>query len=228
MDATTLKQLAADQAVTQVESGMALGLGTGSTAYFAVEAIGRRLREGSLRDIVCVPTSERAAAQARGLGIPLTTLNERPTLDLALDGADEVTPDLALIKGLGGALLREKIVAAAARRFVVIVDESKLVKQLGMKSPLPVEVVPFGWRTLVAHLEGLGARPELRRKDGEPFVTDEGNYILDCRFAGIPDPAGLDGKIRSRVGIVETGLFVGMASAVIVAAAGGVRTMVAR
>ncbi|MBI3760525.1 MAG: ribose 5-phosphate isomerase A, partial [Chloroflexi bacterium] len=132
----------------------------------------------------------------------------------------------SLIKGHGGALLREKIVAAASRRFVIIVDESKIVGQLGTTAPLPVEVIPFGWRAAASHVEGLGAQPELRRKaDGEPFVTDEGNYILDCRFPGIPDPAALDRQIRSRAGIVETGLFVGMASEAIVASAEGVRSI---
>lgn len=205
---------------------MKLGLGSGSTANFMIDAIGRRLREGSLRDIVCIPSSERTAERARGLGLPLATLNDYPLLDLAIDGADEVAPDLTLIKGRGGALLREKIVAAAARRLVIIVDESKIVAQLGTKAPLPVEVIPFGWRAAAAHLERLGSQPELRRGTaGEPFVTDEGNYILDCRFPGILDPAGLDRRIRSRAGVVETGLFVGMANEVIVAAGDGVRTM---
>ncbi len=204
---------------------MALGLGTGSTAAFVVEAVGRRLREGTLREVVGVPTSERTAELARRASIPLTTLHEQPALDLALDGADEVAPDLSLIKGRGGALLREKIVEAAARRFVVVVDESKLVDQLG-KGPLPVEVIPFGWRTVVPHLESLGATVDLRRgADGQPFITDEGNYILDCRFPGIPDPADLDRRIRSRAGIVETGLFVGLASEVIVAGADGIRVI---
>jgi ribose 5-phosphate isomerase A len=192
-----------------------------------VEAVGRKLREGALQDVVCVPTSERTAAQARALGIPLVDLNDLqpPLLDLALDGADEVAPDLSLLKGMGGALLREKIVARAARRFVVVVDESKLVAQLGVKTPVPVEVVPFGWRALLPALERLGAQPALRLAphSAAPFVTDEGNYILDCRFGAIADPAGLAGALKNLVGVVETGLFTGLASAVVVAAAGGVR-----
>ena len=229
MDTNELKRRAAERAVEDVQSGMRLGLGTGSTAYFVVEAVGRKLRAGALQDVVCVPTSERTAAQARGLGIPLVDLNtlEPPQLDLTIDGADEVAPDLAVLKGLGGALLREKIVAAAARRFVVVVDESKLVAQLGAKAPLPVEVIPFGWRALLPALQRLGARPALRLAAGSaaPFVTDEGNYILDCRFDGIADPAGLAGEIKRCVGVVETGLFTGLARAAIVAAAGGVRVI---
>jgi ribose 5-phosphate isomerase A len=226
MNKTDLKRRAAERAVQEVQSGMRLGLGTGTTAAFVVQAVGQRLREGSLQDLVCVPTSERTAAQARELGIPLTDLAP-PELDLALDGADEVAPDLSLIKGLGGALLREKIVAAAARRFVVVVDGSKLVEQLGLKTPVPVEVIRFGWRALLPRLERLGAQPALRRaRDSQtPFVTDEGNYILDCRFAGIPDPAGLAGELKRCVGVVETGLFTGLANAAVVAEEGGVRVI---
>jgi ribose 5-phosphate isomerase A len=143
---------------------------------------------------------------------------------MAIDGADEVAPDLSLIKGLGGALLREKIVAAAARRFVVAVDGSKMVDRLGAKAPLPVEVIPFGWRALLPRLQALGAEVRLRQDaGGGPFVTDEGNFILDCRFQGIDDPAGLDGEIKRLVGVVATGLFAGLATEVIVADAGGAR-----
>ena len=229
MNKNELKRLAAERAVEQVQSGMRLGLGTGSTAVYVVEGIGRRLRAGSLRDVICVPTSDRTAEQARGLGIPLIGLNELnpPQLDLAIDGADEVAPDLSLIKGLGGAMLREKIVESAARRFVVVVDESKLVDRLGAKGPVPVEVIQFGWRAVVPHLEGLGATVTLRLwpGGGEPFVTDEGNYILDCRFAWIDDPAELDRRIRDHAGAVVTGIFAGMASQVVVAGAGGVRIL---
>ena len=224
-----LKRLAAERAVEQVQSGTALGLGSGSTAFYVAEAVGRRLREGSLRDLICVPTSEKTAEHARRLKIPLTQLDalDPPQLDLAIDGADEVAPDLALIKGLGGALLREKIVVSVARRFVVVVDESKLVDQLGTKGPVPVEVIAFGWRALLPHLKRLGARPALRLlpNSKEPFVTDEGNYILDCRFPPIDDPLDLDRRIQDRAGVVETGLFAGMASQVVVAGAGGVRTL---
>jgi ribose 5-phosphate isomerase A len=220
-----LKRTAAERAVDLVESGMVLGLGHGSTARLAVEEIGRRWQAGRLRDIVGVPTSEETRAQAERLGIPLATLAERPDLDLAIDGADEVDPDLNLIKGLGGALLREKIVEIAARRFAVIVDDSKLVQRLGTRGPLPVEVTRFAWEVHVRWLESLGCRAGLRREaDGSPFVTDNGNYIVHCTFPdGIHDPAGLGRTLIQRPGILEHGLFLGMATEVVVAGQGGVR-----
>ena len=217
------KQMAAERGAGLVESGMVLGLGSGSTATLAVQAIGRRLREGSLRNVMGVPSSSAIAAVARESGVPLTTLDEHPVLDLDLDGADEVDPDLNLIKGLGGALLWEKIVATASRRVVIFVDESKLVDRLGTKAPLPVEIIPFGWRTHIAFVESLGGKPELRTNpDGRPFVTDEGNYILHCRFEGIADPGGLESHLRGRAGIVGTGLFLGIAHEVIIGRVGGV------
>jgi len=215
--------MAAEHGAKLVESGMGLGLGSGSTATLAVQAIGRRLREGSLRNIIGVPSSSAIAAVARESGVPLTTLDEHPVLDLDLDGADEVDPKLDLIKGLGGALLWEKVVAAASRRVVIFVDESKLVDRLGTKAPLPVEVIPFGWRTHLAFIESLGGKSELRTNpDGCPFVTDEGNYILHCRFDGIADPAGLDAKLLARAGVVGTGLFLGIADQVIIGRPSGV------
>ena len=217
------KQMAAERGASLVESGMVLGLGSGTTATLAVQAIGRRLREGSLRNVVGVPSSSAIAAVARESGVPLTTLDEHPVLDLDLDGADEVDPDLNLIKGLGGALLWEKVVATASRRVVIFVDESKLVDRLGTKAPLPVEVIPFGWRTHVRFVESLGGKPELRTNpDGRPFVTDEGNYILHCRFEGIADPESLELHLRKRAGIVGTGLFLGIAHEVIIGRVGGV------
>jgi ribose 5-phosphate isomerase A len=217
------KQMAAERGASLVESGMVLGLGSGSTATLAVQAIGRRLGEGRLRHVSGVPSSSAIAAVARESGVPLTTLDEHPVLDLDLDGADEVDPNLNLIKGLGGALLWEKVVAAASRRVVIFVDESKLVDRLGTKAPLPVEVIPFGWRTHLALLESLGGKPELRiNPDGRPFVTDEGNYILHCRFEGIADPAGLDAKLLTRAGVVGTGLFLGIAHQVIIGRPSGV------
>ncbi|MGE5851350.1 MAG: ribose-5-phosphate isomerase RpiA [Candidatus Methylomirabilota bacterium] len=217
------KQMAAERGASLVESGMVLGLGSGSTATLAVQAIGRRLREGSLRNVVGVPSSSAIAAVARESGVPLTTLDQHPILDLDLDGADEVDPNLNLIKGLGGALLWEKVVAVASRRVVIFVDESKLVDRLGTKAPLPVEVIPFGWRTHLAFVESLGGKPELRKNpDNRPFVTDEGNYILHCRFDGIADPAGLDAKLLTRAGVVGTGLFLGIAHQVIIGRPTGV------
>ncbi len=217
------KQLAAERGASLVESGMVLGLGSGTTATLAVQAIGRRLREGSLRNVIGVPSSSAIAAVARESGVPLTTLDEHPVLDLDLDGADEVDPNLDLIKGLGGALLWEKVVAIASRRVVIFVDESKLVDRLGTKAPLPVEVIPFGWRTHLPFVESLGGKPELRvHPDGRPFVTDEGNYILHCRFDGIPNPTALEAHLLHRAGIVGTGLFLGIAHEVIIGRAGEV------
>jgi ribose 5-phosphate isomerase A len=218
------KQAAADHGASLVESGMALGLGSGTTSTLMVQTIGKRLREGTLRDIVGVPSSSGIAAVAREVGVPLTTLDARPVLDLNLDGADEVDPKLGLIKGLGGALLWEKIVATASRRVVILVDDSKLVSRLGTKAPLPVEVVPFGWKTHLAFIESQGGAPALRTEpDGRPFVTDEGNYILHCRFeGGIADPAGLEARLLNRAGIVGTGLFLGVAHEVIVGKTEGV------
>lgn len=227
MDPAQLKQQAAERAVSGLRSGMAVGLGTGSTAYFVVEALGRKLREGSIRDIVGAPTSERTAEQARSLGIPLTTFETHPVLDVTIDGADEVSPELDLVKGLGGALLREKIVASASKRLVIVVDESKLVDHLGARAPLPVEVVPFGWESLPAKIKKLGGDAVLRKnKDGEIFETDGHHYILDCRWPdGIGNAEKTDRDLKRLVGVVETGLFIGMASEVIVAGSAGIRVL---
>jgi ribose 5-phosphate isomerase A len=220
------KQAAAEKAVEQVKSGMVLGLGTGSTTRFAVAKIGMLWQAGKLADIVGVPTSEATAQQAKDYGIPLATLNEQPRLDLAIDGADEVDPQFDLIKGLGGALLREKMVETAAERFVVIVDDSKLVTKLGGHGPLPVEVVQFGWRAQARWLESTGCSVALRGGENTPFVTDNGNYILDCTFAdGLDDPADWAGACINRVGVVEHGLFLGMADEVIVAGTDGIRSL---
>jgi ribose 5-phosphate isomerase A len=213
------KRKAAERAVARVEDGMRLGLGTGSTARHVLEVIAERRQRGELRDIVGVPTSSATTEYASRLGIPLVTLDTVTSLDLAIDGADEFDPALDLIKGLGGALLWEKIVAAAATRFIVVVDESKRVTRLGTRAPVPVEVIPFGWRTLLSRFEAVGAAPQLRNgADGSPFVTDGGHYIVDCAFPdGITDAAGVADRLRSIPGVVETGLFIGMASTVIVA-----------
>ncbi len=221
-----LKQQAAQQALGHVRSGMALGLGTGSTTAYFVRMLGERLQKGTLRDIVGVPTSERTAELARSLGIPLTTLADHPRLDLAVDGADEVDPSLNLIKGRGRAALREKIVEVHADRFLVIVDESKLVPRLG-HGPLPVEIVPFEAQAHVRWLEGLGCHAELwLEENGSPVITDDGNYLVLCRFPqGIADPYALARTLADRPGIVEHGLFLDMADAVIVAGQDGVRTL---
>jgi ribose 5-phosphate isomerase A len=220
---TQLKQQAAEQAVQLVESGMVVGLGHGSTAIFAVRRIAQLLRDGQLQDILGVPCSVQIEEEARRLGIPLTTLDEHPVVDLTIDGADEVDPHLDLIKGGGGALLREKIVAQTSRREIIVVDESKLSPALGTHWPVPVEVAPFGWRSQAAYLESLSAQPVLRRNsDGTPLKTDQGNLILDCHFGPIPDPAQLAARLSERAGIVEHGLFLGLATDVIVAGVQGI------
>lgn len=219
-----LKRAAAERAVEFVESGMVLGLGTGTTAAFVIEALARRVAQGLA--IVAIPTSEHTAERARGLGIPLTTLGEHRRIDLAIDGADEVERGtLNLIKGHGGALLREKIVAAASDRFIVVVDDEKLVDRLGECFPVPVEVVQFGWQATAAALEKLGTRPELRQIDGRSFVTDGGNFILDCPFGPIAEPQRLEQAINMVVGVVENGMFLGRSTAVVVASAAGVEIM---
>lgn len=218
------KQRAGFKAAEFVEDGMRVGLGTGTTAQWLVERLGERVREG-LR-VRCVPTSRRTEEQARGLGIPLVSLGEVGELDIAIDGADEIGPGLALIKGGGGALLREKLVASAAHRFVVIADASKRVEVLG-RFPLPVEVVQFGWELTARRVASVaGVEPLLRRDtNGEPFVTDNGNYILDCRCGAIQDPARTERELKSLVGVVESGLFVGMADTAVLADEEGVQVI---
>jgi ribose 5-phosphate isomerase A len=220
-----LKRAAAEAAVELVQDGMVVGLGTGSTAAFAVEALARRHRQGVR--FVGIATSERTAAQATAAGIPLTSFEEHRQIDLTIDGADEVERGtLNLIKGLGGALLHEKIVAAASRRLAIVVDWAKLMDRLGTRAPVPVEVVAFGLEATRAALEGLGASARLRLTSaGEPFVTDSGNRILDCGFGPIADPARLEERIRRVVGVVESGLFIGRADPVFVADAAGVHRL---
>lgn len=221
------KRAAAEAAVALVEDGMAVGLGTGSTAAYAVEALARRVRAG-LR-VRAIPTSERTAAQARAGGIPLVSFAECPRLDLTIDGADEIERgSLNLIKGLGGALLREKIVAAASEQLVIVADDTKLVDRLGANAPVPVEVVTFGWETTAARLATLGLRPTARRdRSGGLFRTDGGNMILDCATGAIADAAALDQRLSMVVGVIETGLFIGMAGRAIVAGGDGVCDTVA-
>jgi ribose 5-phosphate isomerase A len=226
-DLDTLKREAAEAAIeAEVRSGMALGLGTGSTARWLLEGVAARLSDGRLGDLVGVATSEATAARCRELGIPMATLEQRPALDLAIDGADEIAPGLALIKGLGGAHLREKVVACAAARFVVVADETKLVARLGDRAPLPVEVTRFARPVCERLLREQAWTPELRMRDGGPWITDEGNLILDCRREDWSDPPALQRALADMPGVVEHGMFLGMAAAAYVAAADGVRVLV--
>jgi ribose 5-phosphate isomerase A len=219
------KRSAGYRAAELVEDGMAVGLGTGSTAFYLVERLAKRVREEGLR-VRCVPTSRRTEEQARSLGLTLVDFTEIRALDLAIDGADEIGPGLSLIKGGGGALLREKLVATAARRFVVIADAAKRVEVLG-RFPLPVEVVPFAWQATAERVARVtGAEPILRRDDGgEIFVTDNGNYVLDCRCDRIPDPARTERELKLLTGVVESGLFVGLAHSAIIGTADGVEVI---
>lgn len=220
-----LKQGAAKVALGYVRSGMMIGLGTGSTTRYFIDMLGEEIQKGSLQGIQAVPTSEATAEQARFLGIPLTTLSENSQLDLAVDGADEVDPKLNLIKGLGGALLREKVVEIHARRFIVVVDESKIVPRLGVRGPLPVEIIPFEAHAHVAWLNTLECQAKLLlEEDGSPVGTDNGNYLAYCWFSdGIPDPYMLARTLADRPGIVEHGLFLGMADTVVVAEVDGIK-----
>ncbi len=208
------KELAGRAAAELVVSGNIVGLGTGSTAYFAVVALGERVKAG-LR-IIGIPTSVATAELARAVGIPLSTLDEHPEIDITIDGADEIDPHLRLIKGGGGALLREKIIAAASKKMVVVADSSKLVPALG-KFPLPVEIIPFARAILEKKITALGAScKERNRADGQPFVTDEGHHILDCSFGRIADPPALARALNEMPGVVEHGLFIGLAKMAIV------------
>lgn len=221
---TQYKQQAAERASEFVRSGMAVGLGTGSTAIFAIRRIARLLHEGRLADLVGFATSKAAREEADRLGIPMMAEEMEHAIDLTIDGADEVDHDLNLIKGGGGALLREKIVAQASRRVIIVVDDSKLAARLGTRHAVPVEVLSFGWLSQLRHLQSLGAQVELRlHADGSPFVTDSGNRILDCSFGPIADAAGLAASLNARAGIVEHGLFLGLATDLIVAGREGVR-----
>jgi ribose 5-phosphate isomerase A len=224
MDVDSLKRAAGEAAATLIEDGMVVGLGTGSTAKFAVAAIGARVRLGL--KILGIPTSEQTAVQARSLGIPLGELSADRRVDLTIDGADEVDiHSLDLIKGRGGALLREKIVASVSDRFVIVADESKLVERLG-RSVLPVEVVPFGWEATAHKLRDLGAVPTLRKSGGgEAFVSEGGHYILDCMVSGELSPAALGVALDGVVGVVEHGLFLGMTSRVFASSTDGVREL---
>jgi ribose 5-phosphate isomerase A len=220
------KQRAAEAALSYLRDGMRIGIGTGSTADYFIEALGSALKSGKLRDIVGVPTSRQSERRAGELGIPLATLAQCPRLDVTVDGADEIDPNLDLIKGLGGALLREKIVAQNSGRLIIIADGGKIVPRLGAHAPLPVEVAVFGHEAQAGFLASLGCKPVLRAgaDQKQAFVTDNGNYIYDCRFEGgiAGDARELQRKLKERAGVVESGLFLGMAKVTIIGSNDGV------
>ena len=224
MDHECLKRQAAAAAVAEIADGMVLGLGTGSTAALMITRLGERISREGLR-VRGIPTSERTAEAALAAGVPLTDFARDPVIDLAIDGADQITrAGLDLIKGLGGALLREKIVADAARRLVIMADASKLVETLA--GVVPIEVVPFGWEATARKIEALAGAPRLRRAaDGAPYRSDGGNLILDCDFGAVADPAPLDDALRRLVGVVETGFFLGRADLVLLADENGVKRL---
>ena len=209
-----LKKMAGEEAAGYIEDGMVLGLGTGSTVYYTILRIGELVKDGY--DLVGIPTSKKTEEMARSLNIPIGSLDDYPNIDLTIDGADEVDPRLNLIKGMGGALVREKIVAASSRKEIIVVDESKIVRRLGTRSPLPVEVIPFGAGFVRERLKVLGGNPKIRENDGKTFISDNGNIILDTVFDAIDRPEQLERDINSIPGVVENGLFLGLADMVIV------------
>jgi ribose 5-phosphate isomerase A len=222
---TALKRDAGEAAAALVVDGMVVGLGTGSTAYFMIAALIRRVGEGL--KITGIPTSEASAKQAREGGITLVDFDTVTEIDITIDGADAITRQgLDLVKGLGGALLREKIVASASRQLVIVADEGKMVDQLGALTPVPVEVVPFAWQLTASRLAAFAGQPVLRLDSFKaPYRTDGGNYILDCHTGLIADPAALDAQLRDIIGVVETGLFIGRTTAVFLAGTDGVRRL---
>jgi len=213
MEMNYLKKIAAEKAVEIIKDDMVIGLGSGSTVYWFLKSLGEAVEKG-LR-ITGIPSSRRTEAWAKEFGIPLTTFSEVRQLDIAVDGADEVDSKLNLIKGGGGSLLREKIVDAASKELIIIVDHTKIVTELG-RFPLPVEVVQFGWEVTAQKIAKLGCTPELRIRNGEVFVSDNGNYILDCQFESIPTPREVHQQLKQIIGVVETGLFIEMTDKVIV------------
>jgi ribose 5-phosphate isomerase A len=216
-----LKKQAALAALDEIRSGMVVGLGTGSTATHFIRGLGEKVRKGMR--VVAIPTSEESGRLAEEVGVPLTTFKEHLDIDVTVDGADEVSPHLDLIKGLGGALVREKIVAHASKRVIIVVDDSKLVRQLGAKTLIPVEVINLAAERIIFQLRQLGGEAVVREKNGRPFISDNGNTIVDWRHGVIDDPAALEKQLKGMTGVVDSGIFAGVASAVIVAASSGIR-----
>jgi ribose 5-phosphate isomerase A len=218
-----LKEMAAREAVKYVDDDMVVGLGSGTTASIAIKMIGKKVKDGMR--IVGIPTSKDSETLAKSVGIPIGDLRARPAVDITIDGADEVDPSLNLIKGLGGALVREKIVAYSSNLEVIVADDSKIVQRLGQKAPVPVEIVKFGHEATVDKLQKLGCTVQTRKKWDELFTTDNGNFIADCRFSAIDDPRKLESEINNVPGVVDNGLFVGLADKVIVASKGGIEIL---
>lgn len=226
MNINELKKQAAEKAVEEIESGMVVGLGTGSTTNFAVQKIAELLKTGKLKEIVCIPTSKATEELAKSIGIPLVSFDDRQEIDLTIDGADEVDDNLNLIKGGGGAHLREKVVAQASKKEIIIVDESKISNKLGEKWAVPVEVLQYCVELEKKFLGSLGAKVELRKdNNGNAYITDEGNYILDANFGVIESPKELAQMLEARAGIVEHGMFIDLVSEVIVASSEGIKIL---
>lgn len=222
------KRRAAIEAVKNIKDGFIVGLGSGSTAAYAIEEIGRRVREEGLK-ILGIPTSHQALILAIKNGIPITTLHEHPIIDLTIDGADQIDPNLNLIKGMGGALTREKIIASSSKNFIIVADERKLVNKLGGAQPLPIEILPFAQPLVTLKIMELGGEPRLRRVgENTPYVTDNGNFILDVNFGIIENPAELNYKLKVIPGVIETGLFIGMAHTAYVGTRTGVKKITVR
>jgi len=220
---TALKKQAGEKAAEFVKDGMIVGLGTGSTVEWTIRKLGELVQDGM--EITGIPTSIRSEELAKQLKIPLATLIEQPEIDITIDGADEVDPGFNLIKGLGGALTREKIVASVSKKEIIVVDDTKMVQLLGTTAPVPVEVIPFSWNICKAKLQKLNGEPIVRMKDGKEYLTDNGNYILDCRFNGIPDPDDLELKINNIPGVIENGLFLHLIDMVINASPEGIEIL---
>lgn len=219
----SLKFQAAVAALDEVRSGMALGLGTGSTVSHFIAELGSRVRDGL--EVRAIPTSKASERLAIEVGIPLVTFREAPALDLTVDGADEVSPKLELVKGLGGALVREKLVAGISARFVVVVDESKLVDQLGTRAPIPVETVPFAVDLVITRLKAMGGEPRLRMTGSDPFLSDNGNHVIDWHHGPVRDPFTLERDLKLIGGVVDSGIFASLADRVIVAGVSGIRSL---
>jgi ribose 5-phosphate isomerase A len=223
LSADELKRLASIAALEEIRNDMIVGLGTGSTASHFIRELGKRV-QGGLR-VLGIPTSEASRLLAQEVGVSLTTLKEHPEIDVTVDGADEVSPSLDLIKGLGGALVREKIVAHASKRVIIVVDDSKMVKQLGTRAPIPVEVVPFAVDSVKLKLVRWKGSVKIREKDGRPFVSDNGNYIIDWQYGAIEDPNGTEMKLKGITGVVDSGIFSKVAEMVIVAEGSSIRKL---